>query len=182
MINSAIQFATVCHQNQTRKETNIPYILHCLEAGTIAANLSNQDGTVDTDVVAAAILHDTIEDAYVSYDALKESFNETIAHLVRCQSEDKSKPWADRKQDTINLLQHNTSKAVEIATLSDKLSNMRSIYKEYQIKKDALWSKFNAGKESQYWYYNAIAESLSQVTNTAEYREYKELIAKTFEG
>ena len=42
MINRAIQFATACHVNQTRKGTDIPYILHCLEAGTIAANLTNE--------------------------------------------------------------------------------------------------------------------------------------------
>ena len=180
MINRAIHFATVCHQNQTRKETNIPYILHCLEAGTIAASLTNEDGHVDSDIVASAILHDTIEDAYVTYDTLKEAFNENIANLVRCQSEDKSKPWAERKQDTMNFLQENKSKAVEIAILSDKLSNMRSIFKEYQVRKDQLWEKFNAGKESQHWYYSTIADSLYQVRDTDEYKEYKELIKKTF--
>ena len=180
MIHRAIQFATACHQNQTRKETRIPYILHCLEAGTIAASLTNEDGRVDEDVVAAAILHDTIEDAFVTYDTLKEAFNENIADLVRFQSEDKSKPWAERKQDTMDFLQENKSKAVEIAILSDKLSNMRSIHKEYRVKKEQLWEKFNAGKESQHWYYSTIADSLSQVRDTDEYKEYKELIKKTF--
>lgn len=44
MINKAIHFATVAHSNQTRKGTEIPYILHCLEAGTLAANLSMKNG------------------------------------------------------------------------------------------------------------------------------------------
>lgn len=181
MINRAIQFATACHANQTRKGTEIPYILHCLEAGTIAANLTNEDDSIDSDIVSASILHDTIEDAYVSYETIKEVFNENIANLVRSQSEDKSKKWIDRKQDTINFLKTNTSKDVEIATLADKLSNMRSIFKDYEIEKEKLWDKFNAGKESQYWYYNSIAESLYQVRDTNEYREYKDLIKKTFE-
>ena len=180
MINKAIQFATVCHQKQTRKGTEIPYILHCLEAGTIAARLTNNDDEVDTNVVAAAILHDTIEDAHVSYELIKEAFNENIAHLVRCQSEDKTKQWVDRKQDMIDFLKENKSKAVEIATLSDKLSNMRAIDKEYQIKKEKIWEKFNAGKESQRWYYNAIAESLIQVRDTNEYKEYRRLIETTY--
>ncbi|WP_277674256.1 HD domain-containing protein [Piscibacillus halophilus] len=181
MINRAIQFTTACHANQTRKGTEIPYILHCLEAGTIAANLTNKDGTVDSDIVSAAILHDTIEDAYVSYETLKEVFNENIAKLVRSQSEDKSKKWIDRKLDTINFLKTNTAKGVEIATLADKLSNMRSIFKDYEVEKEKLWDKFNAGKESQHWYYNSIAESLYQVRDTNEYREYRDLIKKTFE-
>lgn len=93
MINRAITFATVSHANQTRKGTNIPYILHCLEAGVIAASLATEEGQINTDVVCAAILHDTMEDAYVSYATLKEVFNETIADLVKSQSEDKTKSW-----------------------------------------------------------------------------------------
>ena len=92
-----------------RKGTEIPYILHCLEAGTIAANLTNKEGSVNSDIVSAAILHDTIEDAYVSYETIKEVFNENIANLVQRQSEDKSKKWIDRKQDTINSLKKNKS-------------------------------------------------------------------------
>lgn len=182
LINKAIEFATLCHGNQTRKGTEIPYTLHCLEAGTIAANMTNKEGSVDSEIVSAAILHDTIEDAYVSYETLKEVFNENIANLVKSQSEDKSKEWIDRKKDTINFLKSNKSKGVEIATLADKLSNMRSIFRDYEVQKEKLWDKFNAGKESQHWYYNSIAESLSQVKETNEYREYTDLIKKTFEN
>lgn len=182
MINKAIEFATVSHAGQTRKGTDIPYILHCLEAGTIAANLTNKDGKVNQDIVAGAILHDTIEDADVSYEILKEVFNENIANLVNSQSEDKSKVWIERKQATINFLKENKSIGVEVATLSDKLSNMRSIYKDYKVDGEKLWSKFNAGKESQHWYYNSIAESFSQVTDSDEYKEYRELIKETFDN
>ena len=182
MINQAIEFATLSHQNQTRKGTEIPYILHCLEAGIIAANLTNKDGRVESDIVCAAILHDTIEDANVSYETLKEVFNENIANLVKSQSEDKSKEWIDRKKATISFLKSNQSKAVEIATLADKLSNIRSIFRDYQVENENLWNKFNAGKESQHWYYQSIAESFSQVKDTNEYREYQDLIRRVFEG
>lgn len=142
--------------------------------------MTNNDGHVDSDVVSAAILHDTIEDANVSYETLKEVFNENIANLVKSQSEDKSKEWIDRKKATINFLKSNQSKEVEIATLADKLSNMRAIYRDYGVQKEELWGKFNAGKVSQHWYYNSIAESLSQVKDTSEYKEYKYLINKVF--
>lgn len=181
MINKAIQFAATCHANQTRKGTEIPYILHCLEAGTIAANLTNDGSGIDSDIVSASILHDTIEDAYVSYETIKEVFNENIANLVRSQSEDKSKEWIDRKQDTLDYLTINGSKGVEIATLADKLSNIRSIFRDYEVQGEKLWEKFNAGKELQHWYYNSIAESLSQVKHTKEYKEYRDLIKKVFE-
>lgn len=180
LINKAITFTTLVHGNQTRKGTDIPYIFHCLEAGMIALSLTKKNEIGDSDVVCAAILHDTMEDAYVSYETLKEMFNENIANLVKSQSEDKTKPWIDRKKDMIRYLSTNDSKSVEIAILADKLSNMRSISKDYEIHQEMLWDRFNASKESQHWYYHSIAESLSQVKDTREYREYKELIKTTF--
>lgn len=181
MINKAIQFAALCHANQTRKSTEIPYILHCMEAGIIAANMTGKNGEVDEDIVSAAILHDTIEDAFVAYETLKEVFNENIADLVQSQSEDKSKQWKDRKQDTIDFLQANESIGIEIATLADKLSNIRAIHKDYEADGEKLWRKFNAGKEQQSWYYHSIASSLRQVQDTEEYKEFTELIEKVFE-
>lgn len=179
MINKAITFATLVHGNQTRKGTDIPYIFHCLEAGMITLSLTKNE--VDaSDVICAAILHDTMEDAYVSYETLKEMFNENIANLVKSQSEDKTKPWIDRKKDMIRYLTANDSKSVEIAVLADKLSNMRSISKDYEFHQEKLWDRFNASKEFQYWYYHSIAESLSQVKDTQEYKEYKELVDNTF--
>lgn len=182
MIHKAINFATVAHSNQTRKGTEIPYILHCLEAGTIAANLTLENGNIDEDVVCAAILHDTMEDAFVSYDTLKEAFNKNVADLVQYQSEDKSKKWHERKQATIDFLKTNKSRNVEIAVLADKLSNMRSIYRDYQIMQEELWKKFNADKKWQHWYYQSIADALSQVRYTSEFKEYEKLIKKTFES
>lgn len=181
MINKAINFATVAHSKQIRKGTKIPYILHCLEAGTIAANLTAKDGQINQEVVSAAILHDTIEDAFVTYETLKEVFNESVANLVQVQSEDKSKTWIDRKQDTIDFLRKNTSKNVEIAILADKLANMRSIQREYEMMKDDLWEKFNAGKDKQHWYYQSIADTMSQIRDTHEFKEFEQLIRETFE-
>lgn len=182
MIHKAINFATAAHSNQTRKGTEIPYILHCLEAGTIAANLSLKNGNIDEEVVAAAILHDTIEDAFVSYETLQEIFNERVAYLVQCQSEDKSKEWHDRKQATIEFLKANKSIDIEIAVLADKLSNIRSIYRDYQLLQEKLWEKFNADKKWQHWYYRSIADALSQIRDTDEFKEYALLVKKTFKS
>ncbi len=81
--------ATTCHANQKRKGTDIPYILHPLEAGIIVANMK-----FDEDAICAAILHDVIEDAKISLEAIKLMFNTRVAELVGSQSEDKSKTWA----------------------------------------------------------------------------------------
>ena len=182
MIHKAIQFATVCHENQMRKGTSIPYILHGMEAGIIASQLTNTHGVIDEEVVAAAILHDTMEDAFVTYETLVELFNERIAKLVQSQSEDKTKSWQGRKEATLELIRQNESEAVEITTLADKLSNMRAIARDYAELKDGLWSKFNAGKEQQQWYYSSLGNAFKFVTHTPAYQEYQSLVQQVFQS
>ena len=57
MIDKAITFATKAHEGQFRKGTKLPYIVHPLEVGVIVSRM-----TQDKEVIAAAILHDTLED------------------------------------------------------------------------------------------------------------------------
>ena len=69
MINKAISFACLAHSKQKRKGTDIPYILHPLEAGIIVSQIK-----YDEDLICAAILHDTAEDAKVGYETIAEIF------------------------------------------------------------------------------------------------------------
>ena len=57
MINKAIAFAVKAHEGQPRKGTEIPYIFHPLEVGMIVSRITD-----DEEVIAAAVLHDTVED------------------------------------------------------------------------------------------------------------------------
>lgn len=182
MINKALEYAYMKHEGQTRKGSTTPYILHCIEAGLIATQLStnSQDGTVNENLVAAAILHDTIEDAGVTYEELKEEFNQEIADLVKLQSEDKSKTWQERKSHTIDFLKENKSLVVEQAILADKLSNVRSILKDHREIGEELWSRFNSSKEKQFWYYSSIGENLSQLKGHPLHEEYKKAIFAAF--
>lgn len=181
MVDQAILFATDCHANQTRKATNTPYILHPLEAGTIAASLTTKDGQVDHEVICAAILHDVIEDTDTNLQSIEDMFNKEVSKLVDIQSEDKSKSWQERKEHTINMLNDNKIKNVEIVILADKLSNMRSIRRDYNEIGEDLWNRFNVtDKEKHKWYYESIAKSMKQITHTPEFKEYKQIIQEVF--
>lgn len=182
LINKAIQFATMAHSNQTRKGTSIPFILHPLEVGAIITNMTRKDGQVDEVAVAAGYLHDTIEDAFVAYEMLVELFGKEVADLVQVQSEDKTKSWKERKDHMMEFLTENESEQAEISVLADKLSNMRDLNQEYKAVGEVVWSKFNASKDKQYWYYNSIAQLMKKVTNTPEYAEYVALIEDTFKN
>lgn len=176
-INKALEIAMTAHEKQFRKGSDIPYILHPMEAGVIAASLSMKNKQIDQDVVAAAILHDVVEDTDLTYQDLSNHFNEKVLRLVGLQSEDKSKAWNERKEWTIALLENNEDINFEIVTLADKLSNLRAIYKDYQILGESLWERFNVKeKEKHQWYYSSIAKKIKQLDNTREYAEYTELL------
>lgn len=177
MINKALEIAMIAHGDQFRKGSKIPYIIHPMEAGVIAASLSMKNNQVDQEVVAAAILHDVIEDTDLTYQDLSNKFNEKVLRLVRLQSEDKSKTWQERKEKTIELLKDNEDINFEVVTLADKLSNLRAIYRDYQILGDSLWERFNVKeKEKHKWYYSSIAKNIKHLKDTREYVEYKELL------
>lgn len=67
--DSAVLFAVNSHSGTTRKGSTNPYILHPMETAAIAASL-----TTDEDMLIAALLHDTIEDAGRSPEEIKEAF------------------------------------------------------------------------------------------------------------
>jgi (p)ppGpp synthase/HD superfamily hydrolase len=79
LIIRACKFAKEAHKDQKRKYTNEPYINHCHNVATIVTELPESTH----EMVAAAYLHDTIEDCGVTFDTLKAEFGELTALYVR---------------------------------------------------------------------------------------------------
>lgn len=116
----ACYFAANAHKRQKRKDaTGTPYINHPIDVANILADA----GITDPDILCAAVLHDTIEDTYVTYDLIKEQFGEKVANIVKECSDDKSYPKEIRKQ---MQLKHSTNASVEakLVKAGDKLSNI----------------------------------------------------------
>lgn len=181
LINKAIIMATQAHEKQSRKGTNIPYILHPLEAGTISQSILSDLIKDDKDIVSASILHDTIEDTELTEDFLRVHFTDRIVDLVVSQSEDKSKSWQERKEHTIQLLNKTNDLDIKIVHLADKLSNMRAIARDYNILGNELWDRFNKGESHQKWYYTSLCNEMNELKDTNAYKEFKFLINKVFE-
>ncbi len=76
LISRAFEFASEKHASQ-RRASGEPYIIHPLEVATILADIK-----VDADTVAAALLHDVLEDTDATYEDLERLFNPTVAKLV----------------------------------------------------------------------------------------------------
>lgn len=182
MVEKAIIFAADAHKGTFRKSTNIPYIVHPMEAGAIAASVTD-----DEKVIAAAILHDTLEDTDTTPEDIRREFGDEVLRLIESDSEDKreelppEETWKMRKEETIDYLRNRADKKEKIIALSDKLSNIRAIYRDYQTIGDALWDRFNQKDKNEHaWYYKSFIETLSELKGTAAYEEYCELAVKIF--
>ena len=168
-LEEAIHFATKCHSGQTRKGSATPFILHPLEVMQLLAGMN-----ADTNLLIAGLLHDVVEDTEVGIDEIRNIFGEDVGNLVAGHSEDKTKTWQERKQTEIDATFRADIRMKKLV-LADKLANMRSIYKDYNEIGEKLWSRFNAGKEKQKWYYGKMVESLASMQEekdaTIYYRE-----------
>lgn len=171
-LNQAIIFATERHAGQLRKGTTLPYILHPLETMQILSNMQ-----ADINLQIAGLLHDTIEDTNTTAAEIVALFGDDVAALVNYHSEDKSKSWLERKTQALAALQ-TADERIKMLVLADKLSNLRSIARDYKQLGDGLWLRFNAPKEKQAWYYNGIVDALAELNQYIETTDaYQELLS-----
>lgn len=182
LLDRAILFATDAHSGQVRKMANIPYILHPLEVASIIGTVTD-----DKETMAAGLLHDTIEDCDTDPSLIRELFGPKVSALVQSETEDRlsQKPpaetWQDRKEESLLMLRYTKNRDVKILWLGDKLSNVRSFYREYLKRGDSIWQGLNQKDPAkQAWYYRTIAEYLSDLSGTPAYGEYCELVEKLF--
>ena len=118
----AAHFAAVKHAAQRRKgEAAEPYVNHLLEVANLVA-----EAGLDVDSIAAALLHDTVEDTDTSAAELEAEFGTIVARLVLELTDDKSLPKAERKRLQVERAPHKSASAQAIKT-ADKISNLRSI-------------------------------------------------------
>ena len=178
LFDRATKFAVNAHHGVERRGKNFPYILPPMEAANIVSTI-----TTDPELLAAAILHDTVEDTDVTFEQIRDEFGERVAHLVQHETcpLSKSDPWRNRKQAQIDLIAASPYES-KVVAMGDKLSNLRAIAMDYCMIGDELWSRFKApnGKTDIAWYYRRLAEALSDLSDTFPYQEFVMLLDKTF--
>lgn len=168
LIEKALQIASMTHENQYRKRSRIPYITHPVAVGMILM----KEG-YDEEMIAAGILHDTVEDTALSLSDIENLFGPRIAEIVKgCSEPDKSLSWEERKKHTIEYLK-TAPPEIRAVACADKLHNIRSIIADYEVVGDKVWEKFKRGRDKQKWYYTKVAESLG---NMSSFHLHKELL------
>ena len=180
LLDRAIVFAVRAHQGVERKGKGFPYIVHPMEAVSIVATM-----TSDQELLAAAALHDVLEDTNTTVDELRKEFGERVALLVEAESDiriegSRADSWHQRKQAAIDRLARASHNA-KIVALGDKLSNMRAIARDYAQQGNALWNLFHVKDRKEHeWHYRGLAESLRELQDTFAYKEFEQLINQVF--
>ena len=181
LLDRAIVFAVRAHAGTERRGKGFPYIVHPLEAMEIVATM-----TPDQELLAAAALHDTVEDTDVTIAQIQTEFGDRVAELVAMesdephQSRDSIENWRARKQTAIDRLAR-ASRDANIVALGDKLSNMRAIARDYAEQGDNLWNLFHAkDRKDHEWHYRGLAASLRELQETFAYKEFEQLINQVF--
>ncbi len=186
----AMLYAAMAHEGVCRKGKKVPFIVHPVEVATIVENILKwQRGSIGDEeykIMAAAVLHDVIEDTSHTYEDIKQEFGEFIADTVAHESEDKRKDlppantWKLRKQEAIAHINH-TPVYVRAIALGDKLSNLRDLIADYEAEGNAVWDVFNQHDPAEHsWYYSNMANAFKDFKGSGYYEEYMQIGAKVF--
>jgi (p)ppGpp synthase/HD superfamily hydrolase len=162
--DTALQFASGLHHSQTRKGGSIPYIAHLM---SVCALVLEAGG--DEDQAIAALLHDAMEDqgGRPTLETIRQMFGDRVAITVESCSDstetnpDKKLPWRSRKDKYLDHLRTANADALMVSA-ADKLHNARAVLADYRELGEGLWSRFNAPKEDQLWFYGEMIKTLQQ--------------------
>jgi (p)ppGpp synthase/HD superfamily hydrolase len=181
LLDKAIILAVHKHSGTKRKGKEFAYIVHPMEAVAIVATM-----TSDEEVLAAAVLHDVVEDTDVTLEDIERDFGKRVAKLVDNESEkpiigrSEEETWHERKLAVFARLKA-ADRDSKMVALADKLSNMRQIARDYAVQGDALWKVFHIHDPKEHaWHYRGLVESLSDLRGTEAFEEFSALVERVF--
>ena len=124
LISRAMEFAAHKHTDQKRKGARAePYVNHLVEVARLLADATAGE---DPALIAAGLLHDTLEDTSTTFEELEREFGVEIAGLVREVTDNKKLEKAERKRLQIETAGKKSPRA-RLIKIADKTSNLRSI-------------------------------------------------------
>lgn len=179
LLIKAIDYANKMHAGDTRKGTDMPYIVHPLE---VMHNLYLMQASKT--LMAAGVLHDVVEDTDATIGDIEKEFGSVVAELVNSHTEQhKEWPWEKRKITAMDE-ERNLPKDMQMLALADKLANIRAMHRDFKLLGEKLWERFNRGKDQQNWYYHSSVNVLKKLEEYPEvapfYSEFKVLVDDVF--
>lgn len=179
-IENAIKTVSVLHKDQVRKgSAGLPYISHLFSVALLVREYTDEES-----VVAAALLHDTLEDTPYTESELRADFGDQVAEIVLGVTEpaQMTHGWKERKEAYSQTLREAPQGSL-LVSAADKIHNMRSVLVEYKEKPEEFKAQFGGTLEERIMMYQEIADVLTKRLDNAilqefldVFREYKEFI------
>jgi (p)ppGpp synthase/HD superfamily hydrolase len=162
LVERALRVAARAHRDQTRKGTDIPYLTHPAAVAWILLRAGfDEDATL-----AAALLHDVIEDTDYSAARLEAEFPPEVAEAVAALTERKladdgsKRPWIERKREHLARVAA-APVAVRGIALADKLHNLTTIVHDLEAG-EPVWERFNADRARSLDHARAVVDALGR--------------------
>ena len=155
----AVKLASKLHSRQRKKKSivpDIPYMGHLMEvAGIVQANGG------DETTVAAALLHDAIEDQGAeAREQIRDKLGQEVLDIVEACTESETfpkPPWRERKEVYLNLVA-TASLPVLLVIIADKLQNSRALLRRLKLEGAEGWG--HPSREEKVWYLHSLVEAL----------------------
>lgn len=172
----ALALACELHRTQARKDTQVPYVAHLLAvAGIVLEHGGKEDEAI------AALLHDAVEDqgGEPTLARIERELGENVAAIVEACSDTvvtPKPPWTERKRAYIARIADEPASA-RLVSAADKLHNARSVLADYRVHGEALWSRFNGGRET-IWYYRSLVDAFAAAGRSALVDELERVVVE----
>jgi (p)ppGpp synthase/HD superfamily hydrolase len=177
VVQRALVFAASRHK-EPRKGSDIPYITHPAHVAILLARYGFEEP-----VLAAAILHDVLEDTETRSEELRQKFGQEITGLVEQLSEPqfedrpRTETWDQRKQAKLRMLEKASRGALAIAA-ADRVHNTANILEDLRECGPSVWKRFNSSPEKILDFGRKVLDILQRRFPHPLTEEYGELLEK----
>ena len=172
IIEKALRLAAVAHQKQTRKEIDLPYIIHPV----MVAMKLEKHGFSEI-VIAAALVHDVLEDTDVSKETLVGALGAEVVSLIEPTTHDNTLSWDEKKIKYIELVR-GASEEVKAISVADKIHNAECLLFAHAAEGRDVWKYFKAGRDKKIWFEEAMLTMLRETWKHPLVDEYGLLVEK----
>ncbi len=172
IIEKAARLAVSAHKEQKRKGDQTPYIVHPF---MVALKLAKHN--FSETVIAAALVHDVLEDTDCSEEELRQVLGNELLEIVKAVTNDNTLSWEAKKRHYIETVRNGTE-AAKAVSVADKIHNIETLLVAYEEQGVNLWQKFNRGRDQKIWFEEEVLKMLKETWQHPLIEEYERLINK----
>jgi (p)ppGpp synthase/HD superfamily hydrolase len=157
LYETALKLAIKAHAGQKRKHDGSAYVAHPI----MVARLVEQAGFSEI-VIAAALVHDVLEDTAVTEIELRNQLGHEVVDIVTAVSENTNLPWEERKEAYVSNVVA-SKEAVFAVSVADKIHNAGDLIEFHKAVGPDAWKVFNRGKDKKIWFEKLLYTQLKKI-------------------